>query len=176
MTDGPPKSEPTAEERAWCEAQCARFNAAPYYQLLGMRAESARPGESCVRVRFDPKLMQSFGSVHGGVLMTVADSAIGIAVVTTIGPDEAAATVDIAVQFQSPPGPNDVVAEGRVTRRGGKLAFGECVVRAADRVIARAQGVLCSGPASRLDRSGGQAKTSGQRSCRGRAPVPSWPA
>ena len=58
--------------------------------------------------------------------MTLADSAVGIAVATTLADDEAIATVDISMQFLEAAGSNDVVATGEVQKRGKRLAFACC--------------------------------------------------
>jgi len=49
-------------------------------------------------------------------------------------------TVDIAMSFIAPAGRRDVVAEGVLVRRGNRLAFAECTLRAGDELVARAQG------------------------------------
>ena len=117
-----------------------RFNASPYYQLLGMRASSDAQGHARVELPFDEKLTQLYGGVHGGALMTLADAAISIAVTTLLPEDERVVTTEISIQFLEPAGRNGVVAEGEVLRRGKRLAFGRCKILAEGRLVAHAQG------------------------------------
>jgi uncharacterized protein (TIGR00369 family) len=128
--------------RARCDAVCARFNAAGYYKLLGMSATSAAPGRSQVVLPFRDDLTQLYGGVHGGALLSLADAALSIALATTFEADETTATVDVSMSFLAPVGKRSVVAEGALVRRGRKIAFAECILRADDEEVARAKGVL----------------------------------
>ena len=118
-----------------------RFNAAPYYELLGMRAESSAPGSAIVRLPFDEKLTQLYGAIHGGVVLTLADASICVALATLLDETQSIATVQLSLSFLAPAGRSDLVAEGTVTRRGKKLAFGECVIRAGETDVARGHAV-----------------------------------
>src|SRR5437867_13335251 len=99
-------------------AICARFNAAPYYRLLGMVASSHELGRSRVVLPFRDELVQLYGGIHGGALLSLADSAINVALATTFAADEVTATIDLAMSFLAPAGRRDVEAEGSVLRRG----------------------------------------------------------
>jgi uncharacterized protein (TIGR00369 family) len=119
---------------------CARFNAAPYYRLLGMIASSERAGQSRVVLPFRDELVQLYGGIHGGALLSLADSAINVALATTFDADELTATVDVAMAFLAPAGRRDLEAEGSVVRRGNRIAFAECAIHAGGELVARAQG------------------------------------
>jgi uncharacterized protein (TIGR00369 family) len=118
-----------------------KFNAAPWYRLLGMQASSASPGSSSVALPFDEKLTQLYGSIHGGVVLTLADAAICVALATLLDESESIATVQLSLSFLAPAGRSDLVAEGSVTRRGKRLGFGECVIRTGDVQVARGHAV-----------------------------------
>lgn len=122
-------------------AVCGAFEAAPFYRLLGLEASSDRSGTAKVRVRFDERLTSRYGGLHGGALMVVADAAVNVALATTFLEDEETKTVDLALQFWAPAGRSDVTAEASVAHRAGRLGFGECVLSAGGRAIARAHGV-----------------------------------
>ncbi len=128
-----------------CRAVCDRFNAARYYALLGMHASSDAPGRSRVVLPFREELTQLYGAVHGGALLSMADAALSIALATTFENEETTATVDVSMSFLLPVGRRDIEAEGLVTRRGLRLAFAECVLRAGGEEVARAKGVLYVG-------------------------------
>jgi uncharacterized protein (TIGR00369 family) len=123
-----------------CAELCARAGAAPYYQLLGMVAACDRPGTARITLPWSERVLQLYGGVHGGALLSIADAVINLALATTFEDDERTATVDLSMQFIAPVGRDDVIAEGLVTHRGGRLSFGECVLRAAGRDVARAHG------------------------------------
>src|SRR5262245_22177490 len=143
-------SEPNPEERRRCAELCARVNAAPYYQRLGMTASSARPGTVEVSLPFDERNTQLYGGVHGGALMSLADAALNLALATTFEGHEVTATVEVSMQFLAPVGRRDVVAVGTLTRRGARLAFCDCLISAGGETVARAQGICyVSDPSSR---------------------------
>lgn len=132
---------------------CERFNASSYYRLLGLHAESDQPGRSRVRLPHSRELLQLYGGVHGGAIMSLADAAISVAISTLLEPGEAIATVDLSIQFIAPAGENDVVAEGEVVKRGRRLCFGACRMSADGRDVARAQGTWYVGAEKKIDRS-----------------------
>jgi uncharacterized protein (TIGR00369 family) len=121
---------------------CAKFEAAGYYQLLGMRASSDAPGRARVTMAFRAELAQLYGAVHGGAILSVADAAMNLALATTLAEDETTATVDLSMSFVAPVGARDVEARASLTKRGRRVSFAECVVSAGGEEIARAKGVL----------------------------------
>lgn len=144
--------EPSPPDAERLRAICARFNAAPFYRLLGMEAGSDRPGASRVRLPYSERLTQLYGGVHGGALLALADAAISIAVATTFTDEEANATVDVSMQFLAPAGPNAVLAEGTLHKRGKSMAFASAVLTAGGREVARAQGVCHIGRLAKIAR------------------------
>ena len=119
---------------------CARFNTAPYYKMLGMVASSDGPGRARVDLPFKDELTQSYGNIHGGALLSIADSAINLAIASPFTGDETLATVDLSLAFIARAGKRDLVAEASIIRRGKHVAFAECVVRAGGEEVARARG------------------------------------
>jgi uncharacterized protein (TIGR00369 family) len=132
-----------------CREICAAFGEAPFYRLLGFRAFSDAPGTARVELPFRPELVQLYGGIHGGALLALADAAVNIALATagalSMAPGEDGAgrqaTVQLSMHFLAPAGQRDVVARSQVTRRGGRVGFAECVLRAGEDEIARAQGI-----------------------------------
>ncbi len=119
----------------------AEFNAAPYYRLLGMVASIPETGRSRVSLAFREDLASLYGGMHGGVLLAMADSAANVALISTFDDDELTGTVQLAMSFLAPAGRRDLIAEGTLTKRGNRIAFADCIVRAGDEVVARAQGI-----------------------------------
>ncbi len=61
-----------------------------------------------------------YQSLHGGLLMTLADSIACFAILTQTGPDEILTTTDMNIRFLSPC-LSDVTAEARVIKLGRTL-------------------------------------------------------
>jgi uncharacterized protein (TIGR00369 family) len=119
---------------------CERFNTAAYYKMLGMVASSDAPGRARIVLPFKPELTQVYGNIHGGALLSIADSAINLAIATTFTEGETIATVDLSMSFLARAGRRDLVADATIVRRGNRVAFAECVIRAGDEDVARAHG------------------------------------
>ncbi len=80
---------------------------------------------------------------HGGVLMTLADNALGDAVIHAFDEPVSVVTVSMSTDFITSATLGEwVVAETEVHRRGRRLMFVECMLRAGDRKIMRASAVM----------------------------------
>ncbi len=51
----------------------------PFMITLGFEGEVTAPGEARMRVRLRPQHLNNWGSAHGGLLFTLADSAFALA-------------------------------------------------------------------------------------------------
>ena len=61
--------------------------------------------------------------IHGGMVTTLLDSAMGAACWTTLGADEVFLTADLRVEFYRSSRPGLLVAKGSVVKRTSRLAF-----------------------------------------------------
>lgn len=113
----------------------------PFNALLGVEVEDLESG-GC-RLTLSPRAehRNELGSVHGGLITTLLDGAMGRAAGRLVGPGGFCATTQLSVQFLEP-AEGDLAAESRITRAGGRVAFVEAECRRADgTLVARAQGV-----------------------------------
>jgi len=102
-----------------------------FWRTLGVQVEDAREGWVRLRVPARDELRNAVGApVHGGVLSALVDMAVGGAL-STLHAEAAGgvgqSTLDLNVSFLSA-ARGDVVAEGRILRRGRTIAFGEAAV------------------------------------------------
>jgi uncharacterized protein (TIGR00369 family) len=106
-----------------------RAQANLFWRYLGVQVDDAGEGWVRLRVPVGDGLRNAAGApVHGGVLSALVDMAVGGALGTTH--DNAAGgvgqtTLDLNVSFLAAAGDGDIVAEGRLLRRGRSIAFGE---------------------------------------------------
>jgi uncharacterized protein (TIGR00369 family) len=115
----------------------------PYYRLLGVRAETCeRAGHSRLLLDSRGDLENSDGDVHGGVIASLLDAAMGVAARSALKPGEGATTVSLTVNYVAP-GQGTLTARGRVVRAGRTLASVEADVKdAAGAIVAHAVGTM----------------------------------
>jgi uncharacterized protein (TIGR00369 family) len=107
----------------------------PYYRLLGLRTQAGEPvGQSRLLLQSRGELENSRGEIHGGVVASLLDAAMGVAVRSALMSDGGATTVSLTVNYVAP-GRGTLTARGRVVRQGRTLASAEATVTDADEQI-----------------------------------------
>lgn len=128
MTD--PTTPPSAELLARLHRRAQENNL-----WRGLGIEPLAAGEGWVRLRLPvrPDLCNADGApLHGGVIYALIDAAVGGALATLI--EEAAggvgqASLDGNVSYVGAIRAGAAIAEGRIIRHGGTIAFGQAEVR-----------------------------------------------
>lgn len=72
---------------------------APVAALLGMRVAEVEPGRVVFELRVGEYLYNPIGSVHGGIISTVLDSAMGCAVHSNLTRGQGYTTLELKVNF-----------------------------------------------------------------------------
>ena len=105
--------------------------------LLGVRLDHLEDGCCRIRLPYRPELSRGDGVVHGGVIATLIDNAGTIAAWSYADlPMEArGATVALAVNYLEGAMACDLIAEGRVMRRGRMLTVADVEVRNPDGLL-----------------------------------------
>ncbi len=117
----------------WAQREMQAMNDAPYARHLGIRITDVSEGYA--KVIMDtaaPYFDNRFGVVHGGGICSIIDVAASMAVRTTVLPGQRTATIGLGVDFMAGAKGKEVVAEGRITRRGATLGFVDVMVRDED--------------------------------------------
>lgn len=103
-------------------------NSSPFFRHMGMELTQLSEGYALISFPFQDRLRNSFGTLHGGVIGSLADSAGGVAIRTLVG-SQKITTVEFKVNFLSPVQGGELYAEGRVVRKGSSIAVAEVEVR-----------------------------------------------
>ena len=74
----------------------------PISELMGFRGVSAEPGRAVFEMEPGPQHYNPIGSVHGGVALTLLDSAMGCAVHTLLEPGVGYTTLEVKTNFVRP--------------------------------------------------------------------------
>ena len=113
----------------------------PFSAHIGVEMEELRDGYARLSLVLEPHHTNPNGVMHGGVITTMMDSALGAALGSLRGPEAGRsphATVEMNASFLAGARPGDkIVVEGRVLRLGKSIAFGEAEARRGDELIAK---------------------------------------
>ncbi|MGA2835686.1 MAG: PaaI family thioesterase [Acidimicrobiales bacterium] len=115
----------------------------PMASLLGMAIWEIEPGRVVFEYEPDESVYNPIGMVHGGVVCTLADTVIGCAVHTTLGPGVGYTSIDLQVGYLRPltVATGVIVATGLVVKPGRRVAFARAEVADGDgRLLAEASG------------------------------------
>jgi uncharacterized protein (TIGR00369 family) len=91
-----------------------------FAERLGARAEAADDGSARLRFTAGEEHLNPAGTVHGGVLATLVDTAMGAAVRSTVD-DDVPATSQLTVTYLRPGKPGELTVTARVRTRGEHL-------------------------------------------------------
>lgn len=95
-------------------------------------------------VRIGPQHANVKGVAHGGMLMTLADTALAVAILTS-NDEKPMVTVNLSTDFVESAHPGDwVEAHVDIQRIGSRLAFANCYLMVGERRIMRASGVFAA--------------------------------
>jgi uncharacterized protein (TIGR00369 family) len=123
-------------------ARLKRGDAAPppIAEVLGFDVVAIEPDRVVFELDTDPaRHGNPMGTVHGGVVCTLADSAMGMAYAATLGADETFTTLELKINFLRPVWRTRLTATGRVVQAGRSVGLTECdVVDDKGRLVARA--------------------------------------
>ena len=96
-------------------------------------------GESRFEMDAGPMHHNPMGTVHGGILCTLADSAMGMAFASTLGEGETFTTLEIKVNYLRPVFEAKLLANAKVVHRGRTVGLVECDVTTQNgKLVARA--------------------------------------
>lgn len=115
----------------------------PYMAALGQLYCRQRSGEITIAMRIEAKHTNMRGIAHGGMLASLADSALGIGLTLYCEGRHSFVTVNLTTDFVDAARPGDwVEATIDVQRLGGRMAFANCFLQVGERRILRASGVF----------------------------------
>lgn len=123
----------------------------PMNELLNMTLVEAEPGTATFTCHPDESHYNPIGAVHGGLVCTLLDSALGCAVQTTLPQGVGYTSIEIKVNYlrsvRSGSGPLTCV--GVVSKAGSRVAFADgTVTDASGKLVATATGSLLVFPLS----------------------------
>lgn len=116
------------------------LNKSPFVSYIGLRVEELSDKNSVVSLTIDDRHKQRLGFVHGGVIATMVDVAMGSLVVAATG--KPAVSVEINVNYLLPASAGTIKAIAHLKRLGKKLHYAEAdVVDDKGNILSTATGI-----------------------------------
>ena len=109
-----------------------------FAERLGAVAEAAEDGSARMSFRAEEEHLNQAGTLHGGVLATLVDTAMGMAVRSATDDGDVPATSQLTVTYLRPGKPGDVTVTARVRTRGEHLTVCEADVEQDGRSLVHA--------------------------------------
>jgi uncharacterized protein (TIGR00369 family) len=102
----------------------------PAVALLGMSLDEVERGRTVFSLVADELHENPMGTMHGGIVATLVDTAMGCAISSLLPADASFTTLELSTQFVRAitSATGRVQAEGRVVHRGGRVATTEARV------------------------------------------------
>lgn len=108
-----------------------------------MKMAEFSPGRAALSFTVSDPHHNPTGTLHGGVLCYVADTAMGFAWSSEIKAGETFTTIEMKINFFRPVWAGKLVADATVVRRGQTIGYAECDVRDEQgRLVAKSSSTL----------------------------------
>ena len=104
------------------------FARVPLLSHFKMKLGSLRPGFARVSIKFEPRLAQVHGFMHGGVVSALADTVATYASNTLLFPERETITVELKINFIAPLKTKIATGEATVLHSGSKTSISEVKV------------------------------------------------
>ena len=102
------------------------ISCAPFEALLSMEIVEAGNGTAVLRMPFLRALAQGAGLMHGGALVSLADTAVVMAIKSVVAPGTHFATISMESRFLCPVKKGIVEARARISERKASTLKGSC--------------------------------------------------
>jgi acyl-CoA thioesterase len=114
-----------------------------FAELLGMRPKSMGDGRARFELAVGSKHLNPIGVVHGGVIYSLADTAMGAALFSLLDGQEQCTTLEIKMSYLAPVTGGTIAAEAAVIQRTRRIGVLEAkVLGDGDRLVALATGTF----------------------------------
>jgi uncharacterized protein (TIGR00369 family) len=108
----------------------------PFNQLVGLRVLRRHPDGVTIACQLSDRLRNSAGVMHGGVLATLADAAVGIGLASHFGGRRPVTTTEMKINYLRPIQDGKIVARSHLLRVGKRLCVGRVDMLDAKRQLA----------------------------------------
>ena len=123
----------SAKKSAMSVEELHRFLTAEFPQVFhadsGLSIEEVWHGGGRVRQAYQAQFIRPGGTISGPTMMALADFAMYVGLLASIGPVPLAVTINLSINFLRKPSARDLIAECQLLKLGKRLAVGEVTIR-----------------------------------------------
>jgi uncharacterized protein (TIGR00369 family) len=116
----------------------------PIATTIPFRVSRIEPGACTIEAATDPDTQANpMGTIHGGVLCTIADAAMGVAHWVGLEEGESFTSIDFQINFFRPVWRDTLTARAQAINNGRTIAYYGCdIVRADGKLVAHATSTI----------------------------------
>ncbi|MEP7303528.1 MAG: PaaI family thioesterase [Caldimonas sp.] len=111
-----------------------------FVEHVGLHIERPAGGAGTCRLKVADRHFNATGVVHGGVLFTLVDTAMGAALYSTLEPAQLCATIEVKINYFKPVREGTLVCTSVIVSKGKSVANLDASVHVGDVLVARANG------------------------------------
>ena len=108
-------------------AHAGRARRIPFLEMIGSRITQEADGVAVIELALRPDLLNNHGGGHGGVVMSLLDSAMANAALSKLDYSREVVTIDMQIAFMRP-AVGRLKATGRAVGGGRSICFCEAVI------------------------------------------------
>lgn len=97
----------------------------PFFGLMGIDVVTYGEGKAVLAMTVRPDMHNGVGWLQGGMLVALADEAMALAIYPLLAENEGIATISESTSFMKGVREGTIRAEGRVIKKGRRVAFVE---------------------------------------------------
>ncbi len=101
----------------------------PFWQILDMDLIEVKKGYAKTKIPYSETLHNANGVIHGGVIFSAADTAVGVALVGLVGRNDVLTTIEMKINYLKPFDSGEITAEAKIIHIGSQTAIGDVDVR-----------------------------------------------
>jgi acyl-CoA thioesterase len=109
---------------------------------VGLKIEEAAQGRARLTLAIEDIHRNGTGVAHGGVLFTLADTAMGAALYNSLEPGEICATIEIKIGYFKPVFDGTLVCEAALLNKGKSIASLEATIHNGEQLVSKASGTF----------------------------------
>jgi uncharacterized protein (TIGR00369 family) len=111
----------------------------PLAEHLGFKVKSVDFGQAVLEFEMKKHHANPMGTLHGGVLCALADTAMGVVFATMLEEGESLTTLELKINYLKPVWKGKLLALGKVVKKGRMTGLVECdIVDEDEQLVARA--------------------------------------